>query len=1477
MAGEGIRLIAGLAAGQASDPAQPSRHRRIHMTTARSFPLLAAGAILALCGIAYPWNPPTDTAGPLTVSIEPFPDVEKLDTPIPVRITLENKADEPLVGQLRIGVVDDWRVEGDNPRPFRAPAADKIDLTATVVPGPSSYAAHYPVHAYTKFTYRGEELEAHAIFITQVASVAVAPRAHRPQGLGSLVALKATDTITLDGDLTEWTKAVPVPLGEAQRSTGHFTPGDFGAILYLLHDGANLYVGLRVTDDDLSADDTTSRDFMDSDYVRIYLSANPPEKRTTDLLTEEDLVLAINPLAAGGPLVKIPSYELPTRELSDLGLIAVAPKRTAAGYDVEIAVPLSAVGEGLGANSTLGFNLMLGDADRGAREAEVTVGNQADQYWTNPRCYVPLTLSDQTEDGGQAALPVTVIAGAGATALDRLGTYLVRIVRAGREPKIMPLGWTGNDPETGASFAPGSASRPDPKPTITIHPPYRGGVGEVFADARLALPDVTPLTLSFFTAIRDNIATEPPSDGVEWRVYIAENGGEPVQVFRRFSASKTWEPAEVDLSAYAGKTITMRLWNGPGPAGNTTCDSGYWAEPTLIAGLRPEPETPEILAERRETALKRARAALRGQKGPFQWPLQNAAGKFGVGWAAGRFGFADGVLAFVTSDRDVVFEHFLMSIDGENVRDWRSSRRVTGGKAAWRPDFTETCVRDFVQTPEGTITIETSMSVEKGAFRLRFSMPDAERSKRGEPRFTVLGVGPATVKARRVYAGFGNVIQDPEAFTLNQGGFTLSTRHIGVDFANGLSLVQASDVFPYRFVVNPDERLYSLQTGHDATLLLVPSTKGAFAAARVYRDVSGFKPAAGVAKLKGRMCIDWWGGHDIAEDIRRAGAYGLNDSVFIKHSWQRWGYDYRLPDIYPPNCDPETWNAWIAACHEASMLFGVHDNYIDFYPDASGFSYRHILFNADGTPQRAWLNKGRGAQSYRWLPGAYWPWLERNVKLIKEGFAPTAYFIDVFSAIPLLDYYDQEGNFHTKIECAEHWGRTFDYVRQALGDNAPQISEAGHDGLIGHLDGCQSDHSDARQWGWKCDDAERTPWHDMATHGSLILFAGGLGHRYAGDQPYASWGSDDYLSNTIMGGRNPMCIGPCRRETVMTYWLQHDICKELANQSFEAHEFVGDNIHCQHTVFGGGGEVWVNRGDEPWTVQGVTLPKYGYLARSGNVVSSITLRDGLSVGYAHSPQATFVDSRPQSSDLTGFLPVKTRVLSARHLGEGVVEVEVEWQTLKRLPEGYVTFVHICHEKAVDQGERIALHAAMDLAPEVLREVGTHIARARFTLPVNKWDGDYYLRYGLYAPSKGGSRGLPIALLDDTRVRGGIFTVSKADGRITSVEYKPEVAGPKAPLLNAEGRIIDFGPIATNGAFRVLHSGSQWRLFPLQGSLPFSVELRLDRLGAKGRRVARVEGLSQSGEKVSDEQFQQKGEVLLLDLNAEAFSYRISFR
>lgn len=1434
---------------------------------------------LCLCAVAWAWKPAKDTVGPLTVSIVEFGDVGELGKPIPVTVVLENSGNQPLSGRLRMGVIDDWAVDPAEPRGVEVPAKGRLECEAAVTPGLASYSAHYPVHAHFEFQHAGQLVEAHAVFVTFVAPAALGSKPTAKAGLGRLEALRTEAPVKVDGDLFEWGKATAVPLGQELVSTGSVSPGDFAPILHLLHDGSTLYIGLRVTDDDISAADVESRDFVNSDYTRLYLSGREELDVTGASIGRDDLVLSINPLAEIGPRVKVPDYGPRTRTLADMSAIKVAARKTAAGYDEEVAVPLSLVGDGLSTGAELGFNLMLGDSDKGVRQAEVTIGSQSGEYWTNRGCYVRLRLSALTEDDGSAALPLTTLAGAGPVALDRLGLFRVTSAQGDAPFRVLPVGWTGSDQQTGTTFAPVRASRSDAKPSIGIHPPYRGGAGRMWAETRFRLPDITPIALTFATAIRDhNPETEPPSDGVEWRVQVALEGGAFQEVFKRFSASKVWEPAEVDLSAFAGQTITLRLWNGPGPKNNTTCDSGYWGEPTLMVGEIPKPEDPVALQERRDRAIRRARAALAGRPDDFGWLVENSAGRFGVGWAAGAYGFADGALAFATDDEAVVFDEFIVEINGQNLRDPRSEMRVIGGKTERDPTRRSIAIRDFVADPQyNTITAWTEMWAEDGAFKIHFSMPTDERNVRGEPRFTCLGPGPATIRAKRVYAGFGNVIQEPGKFTLGQGGFTLSTRHVGMDFENGISLVQAADVFPYRFEVDPDRKLYSLQTGHDATLMFVPSERGAFAAARVYRDLSGFEPADGVEKLKGKMCIDWWGGHDIAADIRRAGAYGLNDSVFVKHAWQRHGYDYRLPDIYPPSCDPAVWDAWVKACKDAGMLCAVHDNYIDFYPDASGFSYRHILFNRDGTPQRAWFHSGFKAQSYRWLPGAYKPWLERNIRLIREGFAPTAYFIDVFSAIPLLDYYDHEGRFHTKLECAEHWGRTFDYVRQQLGDNAPQISEAGHDGLVGHLDGAQADHNSAKAWGWQCGDADRTPWHDMATHGSFVLLAGGLGPRYAGNEPFSGWASDDYLSNTVMGGRNPMCIGPCTRDTVMTYWLQHDICQRLARESLEAHEFAGDDIHRQHTTFGGGGEVWVNRGDTPWVVNGRTLPKFGYLAVSGDVLSEIALRDGLSTGFAQSPGATFVDARPQSLDVSSRAPIKTRVLAARHLGAGKIEADIEWEVLSPLPDGYQTFVHVCHDKAADQGERIAIHSNVDLPPSKLQEVGVHLSKTSFTIPADLYDGEYQLRYGLYSPSRGGGRILPIAYMDDTRVRGGILTVIREDGKIKSVDYRAELPPADAPKLNLDGRMIDFGPIVTNGAFRLVHeSPSEWRLLPLQGSFPFQAVLKLDELPGKPGQVSGIDALSQDGEKQGDVTFTRNGRNLELNLDAKAFSYRIRF-
>ena len=218
---------------------------------------------------------------------------------------------------------------------------------------------------------------------------------------------------------------------------------------------------------------------------------------------------------------------------------------------------------------------------------------------------------------------------------------------------------------------------------------------------------------------------------------------------------------------------------------------------------------------------------------------------------------------------------------------------------------------------------------------------------------------------------------------------------------------------------------------------------------------------------------------------------------------------------------------------------------------------------------------------------------------------------------------------------------------------AATISKDGLDAYVGHLAGGQADHGPATgtdnwfAWRAKAADSQRVPWHDMATHGAFVLFAGGLSDRYVADKPGGGgYGSDDYLSNTVIGGRNPMADGPFSRRAVMTYWLLHDVCAALARQELTAHQFADDGIHRQHTTFSGGGAAWTNRGEAVWSVQGVTLPSNGLLARAGDCEAAMALIGEARVGWARSPGVWFFDARPPLADGVGprggWLETKTR-------------------------------------------------------------------------------------------------------------------------------------------------------------------------------------------------------------------------------------------
>ena len=1077
-----------------------------------------------------------------------------------------------------------------------------------------------------------------------------------------------------------------------------------------------------------------------------------------------------------------------------------------------------------------------------------------------------------------APAPATTRVTRGVTRLTQLlGTSWVEV-----KGRVAPL----ESGQTGAHFSPCVHTADGvAKHGFSCHPPWQGGVGVEWRDIPLELPEGLPCQLHFSMSLERHSAKEPPSDGTEYKVFVLE-GGRTNCVFSRVNKSFSWQDARVDLSPWAGKSITLRLWIGPGPAMDTTCDRCVWGNPRICSGTFPAPPTEDEWAVREEAAVAAAKEAIASgtDAAHARFRLSARGETWGAAWAFGKLGAFDGVLSFTDGARTLSYRGFACEVEETSVGTESESSPCTGAEVR-TADGDAAEVVHSIELGGRTVPLRLRMWPEQGALRMRWDMPGTVRDQRGHPRYTRLGLGNCSLPAWRAYAGFGNVVENPNRFSLEANGFDLSTRHAGGDYGNGASLLQATDVFPDRLVCRRDRKRYSLEAHHDATFTLIPSARGAFAAARHFRDVCGYRRSPSWREAATRMCIDQWNGNyeEAARDLAGAGKYGLNESIFVKHEWQRWGYDYRLPEIHPPSGDMAAFMAMRATAKEAGILFCPHDNYIDFYPDAAGYSYDHIAFNRDRTPTQAWYNSGRRAQSYRWAPHAFMPWLKENSATLREAFAPDAIFIDVFTAIAPFDYYDRAGRFHPKTRTQEEWGRAFDTYRTHLVGPGVTVSEAGTDALVGHLDAGQSDHFGAERW-MRTDefgDSDRTPWHDMATHGTFVLFAGGLGARYCarswsegGDARLHGYGSDDYLCNTVIGGRAPMCDGPLRRRTVMTYWLLHDVCKSLALADFESLEY-GDTIHRQHSRFSNGGEVWINRATNgvEWTVNGHVLPTYGFYAKAPGVSAGVVRIDGQRCAFAAAQGCLFVDARPPHDD---GLPRKAaaRVVKAEIVGPSHCRIETEW-TLREPVKGYHPFVHVV---PADGGETpILFQCAIGLEKSMMATAGTHAATIDVLLPNDLPAGQYDVRFGAFRPSDGSRMDIR-GMNDGTRrIKGGRLKAEKQDGRFTRLAWSLPVDGDDMLELNKSGRLVPFAGVKTDGAFRIEHSTSgDWRLTPLPGSKPFRAIVDLSALGAANGAVSSVTAIDADPD-AQPVAWRQLGQTLDIRADARAFAYRIAFK
>ena len=978
------------------------------------------------------------------------------------------------------------------------------------------------------------------------------------------------------------------------------------------------------------------------------------------------------------------------------------------------------------------------------------------------------------------------------------------------------------------------------------HPPWRKGCGTIRSVWTVTLPAVRPCRLRFAVGV-----PSAKSDGVGIRVRVAGD----VAYATNQTVTACWMEHEADMSRWAGMRAEIAIEVDAGERKNTSYDSFVLSDPLVISGMAGPLPTAAEWAVRAEEARARARAALASgtdaTAGRYRLELDGDA--YGAGVVHGRAGLTDGVIAFAAGEETLIVKGIECEVDGLPL-----------------------CMRgaaDFVRT---------RVWAEKGTLKIAWTMSGVKRDDAGSPRFTRLAAGGGESAPVRVYAGMGNVIERPERFTMPCNGFACSTRHVGADYANGMSLVQACDVFPDAVECDAAACRFALVTGNDATLAFTPSRRGAFDAVVRFAAVSGYRRSPGFVNLSTKIVLDdWSGGYArAAHELPLVRKYGL-DAVYLQHNWQRWGYDVRLPEIWPPRGDRAAFDAMCAAARDAGIVLGLHDNYIDLYPDVPGFTYDDVYFTADGRPHEAWYNPGPRVLSYKWRPDAIWKWHGRNMRAMAAEAGVGALFIDVFTASSPKDWHDRSGRFHTRNEQADAWGAAFDRARTLFGRaDAIMVSEAGHDALIGHVDAGEADHFTARRIlpQARFADAERVPWHDAVSHGKMILLGGGLGGRYSGTdvkQPGADaelhgYASADYLCTTAIGGRGAMCDGPFSRKGVMTWWLLGGVLKELAAGQFRTFAF-GRDIHEQHAGFTTG-EVWINRAtNRCWSVAGRTLPPYGLYARAGGHEAAIMRKDGLDVRVARSPGMWFVDARPPAASV-GRRLAACRTVGFAAKGARMGELTLAWTVLDAAAGEFRPFVH-----AVRHGtdSPIVFQCGLRFADggDALARPGAHMATISLCVPTFAVPGEYDIRYGLFH-RKTGERTALLGWDDGTRrLFGGIVSVG-ADGTLA---WRPDegTARTRALGINVARRLIDFGGVATDGAFRVAFGSQGLTVTPLPGSLPFTARFDLKAFGLAGRRVVSVVSVDPVLGAL-EPKWAQEGSAVTLSVDACAFAYTLSF-
>jgi hypothetical protein len=613
-----------------------------------------------------------------------------------------------------------------------------------------------------------------------------------------------------------------------------------------------------------------------------------------------------------------------------------------------------------------------------------------------------------------------------------------------------------------------------------------------------------------------------------------------------------------------------------------------------------------------------------------------------------------------------------------------------------------------------------------------------------------------------------------------------------------------------------------------------------------------------ISTLAGKVVLDIKSGtfDTIAAQIANLADYGVNNCAVVIEDWQRYGYDNGLPSQYPANTalgGDQEMHTLGSTAHSSGCLFGLHENYVDYYPDYSGYTPTQIMRNADGSLLEAWFNSATGIQSFATKPGFFVPMAETQSPLIHANYGTDMTFIDVNSSAMPWWRTDEDpaatgnGMFGTYRDgSASLWA----YERKV--HKGPVLGEGKYHWFwSGLLDGVEA------QFG-----AESTPITNGMTAPLFVDFDLTRIHPLQANYGmgfYDRWVSgggtitttlalDAYRMQEIIFGHNPFmtddlwCSVPralleqnlvsplaARYVTQTPSAIVYAVNGVWANASAAA---IAGDFSLAKVTYPNGDTLIANSRSSTLSWGGLQLPQYGWAATGNGLWAYTALVGGQVADYAQTHQAIYANARNQADILSENTVATPSVASFQQTATNVIQIQLAWDVNTSQPgTAYQEFIHFVPSSDGATSNALSGNTGgAPLVPTASWTVGEHIVDKVWTfyLPSTMPDGTYQVRVGLYS---GNQRAVLYGNNDSNlRYTVGSINVSNNGAKIVFTAIPVQITSPD-PRLNSSGAVVNFSAVQTDGMVMLQQQGSKLQISAYPRSRSVVVKINANTVAA----------------------------------------------